>query len=369
MTTNKDRILFYLLKPFSWLYGGVTLLRNLFFDWGWLPSRKYDVPVVSVGNITVGGTGKTPHVEYLIENLSSYYNIGVLSRGYKRKTKGFVLASSHSTPETIGDEPYQVYHKFKKRVRVAVCENRRKGIEELLATDPDINLILLDDAFQHRYVTPKVNILLMDFNRPVYQDNLLPLGRLRESKRSVARADFVVVTKVPENVSPLQFRLVSKYLDLLAYQQLYFSQINYDYPVPVFPEESKYNVVLDHFTRQDAVILLTGIANPRSFVRYFKRYQCRVKVCHYPDHHFYSRRDLDELQKKFDGLNAARKIIVTTEKDAVRLANNPYFPQHLKPFIFYIPIEIKMVQGIDESDFIGALRQAIDKTDLGEISR
>ncbi len=360
MTSNKDRILYYVLKPFSWLYGAVTEVRNKCFDWGWLPSQRYEVPVVSVGNITVGGTGKTPHVEFLIESLSSWYNIAVLSRGYKRRTKGYVLASRHSTPETIGDEPFQIYQKFGKRVKVAVCENRRKGIEELLASNPDINLILLDDAFQHRYVQPKVNILLTDYSRPVYTDHLLPLGRLRECRHNVGRADFVIVTKVPEELSPLQFRMVHKQLDLLAFQKLYFSRIRYGEIAPVFPEESKYIVHLDQFTRSDAVLLLTGIANPRSFVRYFKRYACRVKVNHFPDHHFYSRRDLEALSQQFDSMKAARKIIVTTEKDAVRLAGSPYFPQRLKPFIFYVPIEIEMVHGIDEPDFITTLRAAID---------
>lgn len=362
MTAYTDRILYYILKPLSWLYGGVTEVRNKMFDWGWIAHKEYDVPVVSVGNITVGGTGKTPHVEYLIDHLSDYYNIGVVSRGYKRKTKGYVAASGHSTPDTIGDEPYQMYQKYCNRVHIAVCESRIKGIDRLLADHTEINLILLDDAFQHRYVFPKVNILLVDYNRPVHQDDLLPLGRLRESKHNVSRADFVIVTKVPDSMPPLEFRMLYRNLDLFAYQKLFFSRIAYEDITPVFPEASKYNVSLASFTKSDAVLLLTGIANPRSFVRYFKRYQCRVKVSHFPDHHAYSRKDLAMIASGFESLKASRKIIITTEKDAVRLANNPYFPEHLKPLIFYIPIGVEMVQGIYETDFINALRSAIDVT-------
>ena len=173
----KDRMISYVLTPSSWLYGGVVYLRNKLYDWGVFSSASFDIPVVSVGNLTVGGTGKTPHVEYIVEYLASVYNIAVVSRGYKRRTKGFVLASSHSTPDSIGDEPYQIYRKYGNRIKVAVCENRAKGIRALLEIDPNINLVILDDGFQHRKIQPKVHLLLVDYNRPVYEDKLLPLGR------------------------------------------------------------------------------------------------------------------------------------------------------------------------------------------------
>jgi len=172
------RVLPYVLKPMSWLYGMVTDVRNWLFDNGVLPVEEFDVPVVSIGNLTVGGTGKTPHVEYLAGVLSSTYNIAVLSRGYKRKTRGFILANSNSTPESVGDEPLQIYLKLGSRIKVAVCESRRKGIMEIIRQFPDTQLILLDDAFQHRYVKPKVNVMLMDYSRPVYDDSLLPYGLL-----------------------------------------------------------------------------------------------------------------------------------------------------------------------------------------------
>lgn len=335
-------------------------MRNKFYEWGILRSVSFDIPVVSVGNLTVGGTGKTPHVEYIVEYLSSTYNIAVLSRGYKRRTRGFVLASPQSTPETIGDEPYQIYKKYGYRVKVAVCESRAKGIMELRAIDPSINLIILDDAFQHRSVHPKVNVLLVDYNRPLHEDRLLPLGQLRESSMSASRADIIVVTKAPAEIQPITMRLIKKNFDLWAYQKLFFSKFQYGELTPVFEKENHYSLKLNQLNRNDAVLLLTGIANPRPFIRYFKKFPCRAKVAHFPDHHNFTRADLNSIQERYDSLKGARKVIITTEKDAVRLAFNPYFPESLKPYIFYLPVSVDIIDGIDDSDFIGALRQAIN---------
>lgn len=351
----------YLLTPLSWIFDGVTNVRNRMFDIGMLKMREFDVPVVCVGNLTVGGTGKTPHVEYIVRNLATDYNIAVLSRGYKRKTRGFLLANAKSTPDSIGDEPYQIYQKFGMRVRVAVCENRVKGIERILELHPDVNLILLDDAFQHRYVKPKVSVLLMDYNRPIYKDNVLPLGRLRENRHAAERADMVICTKCPEGLMPLQYRLVSKGLDLLAFQKLFFTRYEYGALQPVFPEECPYSVSLETFTKRDSVLLLTGIAHPRYFVRYFKQYPFKVKVDHYSDHHDFTRRDLLSIEQTMKQMSGERKIIVTTEKDAVRLSNNPYFSEELKPYIFYLPVEVRMADGLDDGDFISALRAAISR--------
>lgn len=356
-----------LLTPLSWIYGGVMGVRNWLFNQGFLKEVEYDIPIVSVGNITVGGTGKTPHVEYIVNNLAADYKIAVLSRGYKRKTKGFVLANSHSTPEMIGDEPFQIFQKFGMIAHVAVCENRRKGIEELQRLFPDLQLIVLDDAFQHRWVKPKVSVLLMDYNRPVYEDKLLPLGRLRESKLQVNRADMVIVTKCPEDIQPIDFRIKKKDLNLLTYQKLFFSQYEYGRLRPVFPEDSPYNATLQQLTAQDGVLLLTGIANPRYFVRHFKRFPFKVKVDHFPDHHDFTREDIERIIRKFKGVPGARKIIVTTEKDAVRLMHNPYFPQSLKPFTFFLPVTVKMVEALDESDFIPSLKSALKLPREGEI--
>ena len=237
-------------------------------------------------------TGKTPHVEYILDNLAMDLKIAVLSRGYRRKTRGFVLANGNSTPDSVGDEPMQIYRKYGMRVKVAVCEQRRKGIEELLRLFPDLQMIVLDDSFQHRYVKPKVSVLLMDFSRPVYEDSLLPLGRLRENPRQIDRAEMVVVTKCPSDLSPLQFRLMSKKLDLMPYQSLFFSTFNYGLPEPVFPDDNPYHVSLSSLTERDTVLLVTGIANPRGFVRHFNRYPFRVVVSHFPDHHDFEREDL-----------------------------------------------------------------------------
>ena len=362
MNSPLHKILPYVLRPLSWIYGGVTDVRNWLFDHKVFPTEEFDVPVVSIGNITVGGTGKTPHVEYVAGMLSSTFNIAVLSRGYKRKTRGFILANSNSTPDSIGDEPLQIYLKHGSRIKGAVCESSRRGIKELMRQFPETQLILLDDAFQHRYVKPKVNILLMDYNRPIYDDSLLPMGRLRESAHQRNRADMVVVTKCPSGLSPLSYRLISKKLELMPYQKLYFSNYKYGELTPVFPDDRPYHVDLGALTARDTVMLVTGIANPRGFVRYFKSYPFKVVVCHYPDHHDYSRADLEQLKDKFLGLRGERKIIITTEKDAVRLAYNPYFPPVLKQTTYYMPISVRLIPGLDGNDFIGDLVDAVGKS-------
>lgn len=361
MKDSLRKTLPYLLKPFSWLYGFATNVRNWMFDNNVLPSERFEVPVVSVGNITVGGTGKTPHVEHIVGLLSSQFRIAVLSRGYKRKTKGFVLANGNSTPDTIGDEALQIYNKFGQQVIVAVCENRRKGIKELLKQFPDIRLIVLDDSFQHRYVVPKVNILLMDYNRPIYKDEILPLGRLRESKYGTSRADMVIVTKCPANITPLNYREVSNDLKLMSFQKLYFSTERYGMLTPVFPHDHPYRVELASLTARDTVMLITGIANPRGFVRHFRHYPFKVVVEHYPDHHDFTREDLEKINKKFNSLKGERKIIITTEKDSVRMAYNPYFPASLKRFVYYIPISIKMLNEWDGRDFASDLAAELER--------
>lgn len=347
------------LTPLSWLYGFGTWIRNWMFDSKILKEEEFDIPIVGVGNITVGGTGKTPHVEYIVTHLASDFKVAVLSRGYKRKTKGFVLANSKSTPDLIGDEPFQIYQKFGMKVHVAVCENRREGIRELIRLYPDLQLIVLDDSFQHRWVKPKVSILLTDYSRPFYKDKLLPLGRLRESAMQVNRADIVIVTKCPEDLMPIQFRIVTKELDLMSYQKLFFSRYEYGQLKPVFADDAPYQASLGAFSSKDSVLLLTGIAHPRYFVRHFRNYPFKVKVNHFPDHHDFTREDIKSIVEKFRNMPGERKIIVTTEKDAVRLMHNPYFPQDLKPFIFYQPVAVKMISGLDDKVFIDELKASL----------
>ena len=315
-------------------------VRNLMFKWHILKQREFPVPVVVVGNISAGGTGKTPHTEYVIDLLRYKYHIGMLSRGYKRKTKGFVLATSRSTPLDIGDEPYQIYQKFGRDISVAVCEDRCTGIEELLRLDPRINLIVLDDAFQHRYVKPTVSIVLTEFNNPVFFDKLLPLGRLREPAKAIYRADMVVVTKCPTQLKAIEYRIFKNNLKLFPYQKLFFSRFNYTSLRPLFPDIRKDAPHMSWLGPDDTVLVLSGIANPKPLVRYLKGFKASIKVKVFPDHHNFNRKDLDAITKRFNELEGKQKIIVTTEKDAVRLINNPYFPHQLKPYIFYQPVDV-----------------------------
>ena len=329
-----------MLLPLSKIYGFAVGVRNLMFKWHILKQREFPVPVVVVGNISAGGTGKTPHTEYVIDLLRYKYHIGMLSRGYKRKTKGFVLATSRSTPLDIGDEPYQIYQKYGRDITVAVCEDRCTGIEELLRLDPHINLIVLDDAFQHRYVKPTVSIVLTEFNNPVFFDKLLPLGRLREPAKAIYRADMVVVTKCPAQLKAIEYRIFKNNLKLFPFQKLFFSRFNYASLRPLFPDIRKDAPHMSWLGPDDAVLVLSGIANPRPLVRYLKGFKANVKVKVFPDHHNFNRKDLDAIAKRFNELEGKQKIIVTTEKDAVRLINNPYFPHQLKPHIFYQPIDV-----------------------------
>lgn len=329
------------LLPMSKLYGIGVAVRNFLFKAHILKQRSFDIPVISIGNIAVGGTGKTPHVEYAISLLKTYYNIGVISRGYKRATKGYVLATQRSTPADIGDEPYQIYQKFGREATIAVCENRCEGINELCKHDPDINLIILDDAFQHRYVEPTINIVLTEFNRPAFEDRLLPLGRLREKVSALSRADMIIVTKCPAQLKPLEYRILHDKLHVFPYQKLFFSRISYPGLQPVFPESVKQQPpTLAWMSPTDTVLAVSGIANPRPFVRHLKKHPAKVKVKVFADHHNFSRKDLETIEQRFDDMPGNNKIIVTTEKDAVRLANNPYFPERLKRITFFQPITI-----------------------------
>lgn len=357
----KDKIIKYLLTPLSYLYGGVTWVRNKLFDSGILSEYSYDVPVVGVGNITVGGTGKTPHVEYIVDMLSPSFRIAVLSRGYKRKTHGFIIASATSTPEQIGDEPMQIYRKLHNRCKVCVCENRKKGIEAILDNFPDTDLILLDDSFQHRWVKPKISIVLVDYNRPITSDHLLPLGRLRESSSQIYRADQIIVTKCPDQISPLDYRLKTKETNLMPFQKLYFSTYEYGDLTPVFSDDSPYSASLAALSDRDSALIVTGIANPRPFIRHFKNHPLHVEVAHFEDHHDFSKGDLKKIAGRFHNMKGMKKLIITTEKDAVRLIYNPYFPQDLKPYVFYIPVYVKMLPGLDGDDFITNLKNAIDR--------
>lgn len=346
------------LLPVSRIYGAVTFMRNQLFDWHILPQHEFGVPVVVVGNLAVGGTGKTPHTEYIVESLRHNYHIAVLSRGYKRSTKGFVMATPHSKPGDIGDESYQMYKKFGHKVTVAVCEDRVHGINELLRLDPKINLIVLDDAFQHRYVRPAVSVVITEYQRPLYQDKILPYGRLREPLRGINRADIVVVSKCPENMSDLDYALFRKNLNLFPYQDVFFSRYAYQSLVPLFPDNVGTIPSLEWMDASDSILAVAGIDNPRPFIRHLKSFLPKVRVNIFGDHHNFSRKDLEMLLQRFQTMKGRTRILVTTEKDAVRLAANPYFPPELRPYAFYLPVKVQFVQH-GKSDFDSSLARLI----------
>ncbi|MDR0429420.1 MAG: tetraacyldisaccharide 4'-kinase [Tannerellaceae bacterium] len=330
----------YFLTPFSLFYGLGVRIRNLLFNWEMLPSEEFPVPVISIGNLAVGGTGKTPHVEYLIRLLKDKYKVAVLSRGYKRKTKGFLLADDKSTFLTIGDEPFQIKRKY-PNILVAVDNDRRKGIRNLLQLPENKRpeIILLDDAFQHRYVTPSLSIVMTDYNRLYYRDMLLPAGRLREPVSGIHRADAVIVTKCAGNLKPIDYRIITDEMRLLAHQQLYFTHVLYGRLEPLFP--ASINFHNKHSIKEDDdILLLTGIASPEPFIREINSRSKNVKVMTFPDHHIFSKQDIRKINETFNRINTPEKYILVTEKDAARLLKNPAIPEEWKSVLFYLPITI-----------------------------
>ena len=337
------------LYPVSWLYGTVVTLRNKLFDWGFFQSKSFNVPILCVGNLAVGGTGKTPHTEYLIKLLHDEHQVAVLSRGYKRHTKGFQLANSKSTAQSIGDEPYQMHSKFPS-VTLAVDENRCHGIERLLKIkDPSVDLILLDDAFQHRYVKPGLSILLTDYHRLFCDDTFLPAGRLRESVNGKNRAQIVIVTKCPQDIKPIDFNIITKRLNLFPYQQLFFSSFCYGDLQPVFPDlaiekgTSSNRIPLSSLEHTN-VLLVTGIASPTPILDHLGDCVQHIDLLSFDDHHNFSHRDMQLIKERFKKLKGEKHLIITTEKDATRLIHHPALDEQLKPFIYALPIEIEILQ-------------------------
>lgn len=341
------------LLPFSWLYGFGVGFRNMLFEMGILKSRSYTVPVISVGNITVGGTGKTPHVEYLIRLLKDKVNVAVLSRGYKRKSHGFVLADAETPMKMIGDEPYQMKQKFPD-ITVAVDSKRTRGIDHLIGGEAgkDIDVVLLDDAFQHRYVKPGINILLVDYHRLIIYDELLPAGRLREPVKSKDRADIVIITKCPWNLKPMEFRVITKAMKLYPYQQLFFSTHEYEMPIAVFPEEQGKlgaSEALDSLAslKDKNVLLLTGIGSPEQMKHDMEQMTDHVTPLTFSDHHDFKQKDIVAINEAFAALPEP-KVIITTEKDATRLAVLEELSSEVKQHLYKLPIYIQIMQDQEE---------------------
>nr|WP_315200869.1 tetraacyldisaccharide 4'-kinase [uncultured Flavobacterium sp.] len=318
-----------ILFPFAVLYGFITGIRNFLFDRGFLKSYSFDLPVIAVGNLSVGGTGKTPQIEYLIRLLSDRYKLATLSRGYKRQSEGFVLANENSDALQLGDEPFQFYQKF-NNIQVAVDANRKNGIEQLLSGSIKPDIILLDDAFQHRKVKAGFYIMLTSFGDLYSKDFMLPTGNLREWRSGVKRANIVIVTKCPPNLSLEAQNTIKKDLNLSSNQSLFFTFIEYD--EVVYSDKKRINV--DEVKLLDK-LLLAGIAKPESFFTHLKKENDECLT--FPDHHHFRESELQEIKKKANG-----KIIVTTEKDYVRLKGSVLSEQ-----LYYLPIKSSFLSDAD----------------------
>ncbi|WP_018477836.1 tetraacyldisaccharide 4'-kinase [Pontibacter roseus] len=330
-----------LLWPFSLLYGGIMLLRNYLYDTGMLRSTRFSLPVIAVGNLTVGGTGKTPHVEYLLRLLKGYPT-ATLSRGYKRKSKGFVLADHTASAATLGDEPFQ-YHRDFRGVTVAVSEDRVAGIAKLLKLKPELGVVVLDDAMQHRPVQPSLNILLTDYTRPFYKDLVLPAGILREPRQGANRADIVVVSKCPPALKLEEEQAIRQQISRYsrADAPVFFSSFSYGEPVPIGSAGSL----------SKRIILMTGIANAAPLVRYLEEQHYIIhRHLAFADHHHYTQKDLQLLQESLNEDQVESLSILTTRKDAVKLQEGELLEiTHQLP-LFYIPVEVAFLKNGEQFD-------------------
>ncbi|MBC8462108.1 MAG: tetraacyldisaccharide 4'-kinase [Deltaproteobacteria bacterium] len=330
------------------------MVRNWFFNWGWLPSQEFDTPIITIGNLSYGGTGKTPHIEYLIRLLRERFLIATLSRGYGRSSTGFVLASKRSAYKYVGDEPLQFAKKYKD-VKVAAVENRVEGIEELQKRFLKLDAILLDDAFQHRYVKPGLSILLTDFHKLYTDDFVIPSGTLREFACGAKRADIIVVTKTPKIFSPITRRRIMEELKPRQGQQIFFSYIQYSDPVIVTPTSTSVNPY-----SSSMILLFTGIANDYPMREYLRRHCRELEVMKFPDHHPYMLDDLKKIKDKFDDLPTKKKVIFTTEKDIMRI-KTPELSNFVKRLpLFYLPIKIEF-HGDDKSQFDQTIMNYVEK--------
>ncbi len=301
-----------LLLPIAIIYWGIIWVRNFLFDKNIFKSTAFGLPVICVGNLSVGGTGKSPMIELLIKDLKEQYKLAVISRGYKRKTKGYTLATSDSTALDIGDEPLQFYLKFPD-IPIAVGEERIIAIPELLQDKPETEVILLDDAFQHRAVKPGFNILLTDQTNLFTRDFYLPTGDLRDLKSSYKRADTIIITKCEPQLSEVEKKEIIKEINPQKNQPVFFTCIEYDQP---------YHLITNHkisLDRETEVLLVTGIANPRPLENLIMENCKTYERMNYPDHHVFVIDDLNEIKARFKEIESEKKIILTTEKDAMRL--------------------------------------------------
>lgn len=358
--------MYYALSPLSFLYGIGVRVRNFLFDKGLIQEKTYPIPIISIGNLSVGGTGKTPHTEYLIKLLKDKYRVAVLSRGYKRKSKGFVIATAESNSRDIGDEPFQIKTKFPE-VEVAVDSDRRNGIKHLLSLPgsrrPEV--ILLDDAFQHRYVKPSLSILLTDYKRPFYNDSLLPGGRLREPAKGALRADLIIMTKCDKDLNTETIHMLESKMKVCEDQKAFFTTVVYDDLKAVFPSEAE-SLSKEAITPDMNVMLIAGIASPEPFVKEMRRYSDNVTEILFSDHHNFDATDMRKLYDKYKKISGERCIVVTTEKDASRLKDHPSLPDAWRRDLYYLPIKVEF---LENSDFDKEIEQHIISFSINNTKR
>ncbi|SMO34118.1 tetraacyldisaccharide 4'-kinase [Solitalea koreensis] len=326
-----------LLYPFSLIYGLLVMLRNKLYDLGFFKSNQFDLPIIVVGNLEVGGAGKTPMIEYLVRLLADKKKVATLSRGYGRKTSGFILASKESTSSQIGDEPKQLNVKFKD-ISVAVSENRVKGIEQL---KNDHQVILLDDAFQHRRVKAGLTVLLIDYHRVFEPWVLLPAGNLREPKSGMKRADIIVVTKAPKIFSPLDQRIIENRIRPFPGQQIYYSYINYA-ELELLDSNSSESWVLSAINKKTQIVLLTGIAKTGPLIDFLEQYSKNITHLEFGDHHRFTKGDIEKLSDAYSAIPGGNKLIITTEKDAMRLQEPQLQNEIINLPIHYLPIRAEI---------------------------
>jgi tetraacyldisaccharide 4'-kinase len=333
-----------LLFPFSLVYALITRVRNFLYDSHFLkPTTFDDLKTICIGNLCAGGSGKTPHTEYILRLLGSEYKTASLSRGYGRKTSGYLVVEESAIPENCGDEPLQIKRKFPETF-VAVSENRVRGVKKIKEQNESVDVIVLDDAFQHRKIKCGLTILLTEYDNPFYEDTMLPAGRLRESAHGYLRADMIVVTKTPEYASAIDLKRVMKEINPRPYQMMYFSYLKYGQLFGMFDKTETINTPQRLFKYN--VFMLTGIANPHSILTYVKEYANGVVHKAYPDHHNFTPAEINEIIYAFNSIEDTNKIIITTEKDAVRLYS---YSAHLKDLpIFVLPVEVDFKNKTEE---------------------
>ncbi len=326
-----------LLFPFAIIYGIITSLRNLLYDWKFLKSKSVDVHTICVGNLAVGGTGKTPHVEYLINILQNDFKIAILSRGYKRKTSGFIQATNLSTAFDIGDEPLQ-YKTKNPQLEVCVDANRVNGIKKILEFPEPAKVVILDDAFQHRALNCELKIVISEYNNLYLNDCMMPAGYLRESKKGIERADIIIVSKTPDKTTAIEIRNVIKDLKPSAHQQLFFTWLKYGELKGFQNPTDTIDTLNDLFRYR--IVAFTGIGNPQPMITYLKEYASDVKHIQFPDHHSFTIQDIADVRAQLDAIEGGNKIVVTTEKDAMRLRGTDLQDIANTLPLYVLPIEV-----------------------------